>query len=228
MAMRPSTRIQIILCFALIPSFALAIGEAESEDGNYSIEAIGSGRVTGAALHFPDIPELFPVQDEWLLAAVARLILEGDLGPRMDYEVNFYTDLSRVPPAYLGGAFATAGSFESPYRYKYLKWDFWEDGSAGGQLGPTGGYLYAADLAGAAGGALLAGLLVLPLYGVVKTLLLLVLLMAGCLIAIIRRPSTWVPSPILRTRYRSVTTCRCAWCSPHRPTCAGSPSTLFT
>jgi spermidine synthase len=53
----------------------------------------------------------------------------------------------------------------------------------------TGGYLYAIDLLGAAGGALLAGLLLLPLYGVPNTLMLLSLLSAICLAALLRRPT---------------------------------------
>jgi spermidine synthase len=53
----------------------------------------------------------------------------------------------------------------------------------------TGGYLYAIDLLGAAIGALLAGLLLLPLYGVPNTLILLSLLSAICLVALLRRPS---------------------------------------
>jgi hypothetical protein len=132
---RPYICVIYFMALFLASAAGWAIGEAESEDGDYSVEAIGSGRITGAALRFPDIPDLFPVEDEWLLAAVARLIIEGKLGPRMDYEVNFYTEISRVPSGFLGGAFATAGSFESPYRYKHLSWDFWEDGSGAGRLG---------------------------------------------------------------------------------------------
>ncbi|MCP4604803.1 MAG: hypothetical protein GY847_30500 [Proteobacteria bacterium] len=124
-----------LIAILIAPSIALAIVEAESDSGDYSIEAIGSSRLTGAFLHYPDVPELFPNGDDGLAAGVIRLILEGNLGSLMDYEVNFYTDLSQVPSAQLGGAFATAGSFGSPYRYKHLSWDFWKDGSVGGQLG---------------------------------------------------------------------------------------------
>lgn len=59
----------------------------------------------------------------------------------------------------------------------------------GARLEPTGGYLYALDLTGAATGALVAGLFVLPLYGVSSTLVLLSLLSLFCLGAILRRPA---------------------------------------
>jgi spermidine synthase len=60
---------------------------------------------------------------------------------------------------------------------------------AGARLERTGGYLYAVDLAGAAGGALAAGLFVLPLYGVSSTLVLLSAMSLVCLLAILRRPA---------------------------------------
>jgi spermidine synthase len=60
--------------------------------------------------------------------------------------------------------------------------------AAGARLERTGGYLYAVDLAGAAGGALAAGLLILPLYGVTSTLILLSVASLVCLLAILRRP----------------------------------------
>jgi hypothetical protein len=60
--------------------------------------------------------------------------------------------------------------------------------AAGARLDRTGGYLYAVDLAGAAAGALAAGLFVLPLYGVSSTLVLLSGASLVCLLAILRRP----------------------------------------
>jgi spermidine synthase len=60
--------------------------------------------------------------------------------------------------------------------------------AAGARLERTGGYLYAVDLAGAAGGAFAAGLFVLPLYGVSSTLILLSVMSSACLLAILRRP----------------------------------------
>jgi len=59
---------------------------------------------------------------------------------------------------------------------------------AGARLERAGGYLYAVDLAGAAAGALVAGLFVLPLYGVSSTLVLLSLVSLVCLVALLRRP----------------------------------------
>jgi hypothetical protein len=123
------------LLFAIIPVKSLAIGEARSEDGDYSIEAIGMGRLTGAYMHFPNEPILYPNGDDGLAAMVLRLILEGDLGSFVDYEANFFTDISRVPPLGLQGAFATAGSTQSRYRYEHLSWRYWEDGAIEGQMG---------------------------------------------------------------------------------------------
>jgi spermidine synthase len=60
--------------------------------------------------------------------------------------------------------------------------------AAGARLDRAGGYLYAVDLAGAAGGAFAAGLILLPLYGVSSTLILLSGASAVCLLAILRRP----------------------------------------
>jgi spermidine synthase len=60
--------------------------------------------------------------------------------------------------------------------------------AAGARLERTGGYLYAVDLAGAAGGALATGLFVLPLYGVSSTLILLSVMSGVCLLIILRRP----------------------------------------
>lgn len=60
--------------------------------------------------------------------------------------------------------------------------------AAGARLDRAGGYLYAVDLAGAAGGAFAAGLFVLPLYGISSTLILLSGASAVCLLAILRRP----------------------------------------
>ncbi len=125
----------IAAIFLVFPLAAVAIGEAESEDGEYSIEAIGSARLTGGYLRMPDVPEFFPERDEGIITAVVRLILEGDLGEHMDYEINLFSDFSRVPPAFLGGTFASAGSLESPYRYQHLSWDYSGGGEVNGKLG---------------------------------------------------------------------------------------------
>lgn len=60
--------------------------------------------------------------------------------------------------------------------------------AAGARLERTGGYLYAVDLAGAAGGAFVAGLFLLPLYGVASSLLLLSATSMVCLVALLRGP----------------------------------------
>ena len=62
-------------------------------------------------------------------------------------------------------------------------------GAAGAQLRRSGGVLYAVDLIGSAAGALVAGLLVLPLYGVSKTLILLSAASLVGLVAILRNPT---------------------------------------
>jgi hypothetical protein len=130
-----SLLVWVAAIWMVAPGTSLAIGKAVSEDGEYSLEAIGSGRLTGAYLHMPDLPTLFPDGDDAFVAAVIRLILEGELGPFVDYEVNLYTDLSRVPLAGLGSSFVTAGSMLSPYRTTYLDAEFWEDGTVNGKLG---------------------------------------------------------------------------------------------
>lgn len=121
------------LAWLLAPAPAHAIGSAD-KDG-YSIEAIGNVRLLGAYLHYPDEEEFFPGGDDGLAGAVTRLIIEGDLGPYFDYETNLYMEFNRMPGIALGGAFATAGTFRSPYRTTYLSWDFWDSGSVTGQMG---------------------------------------------------------------------------------------------
>jgi hypothetical protein len=129
-------RLHALLAAALVagcPAPVLAIGSAEK--GDTSIEAIGAMRLTSAYLHYPDEPLFFPPGDEGLVAGVTRLILDGGLGAYLDYEANLYADLSYTPESLLGGTFATAGSFETPYRTTYLSWDFWQSGGMSGQLG---------------------------------------------------------------------------------------------
>jgi spermidine synthase len=59
--------------------------------------------------------------------------------------------------------------------------------AAGARSEQAGGWLYALDLLGAAGGALAVSLLVLPLYGVSGTLLVLGAASLVCLLAVLRR-----------------------------------------
>jgi hypothetical protein len=117
------------------PSPAIAFYEAESGDGARSVEAVGSLRLTGAYLDAPDLPVLYANEKDWLASGVGRLILDGTLSPEIDFEVNAFLEVSRLPPLSLEGTFATAGSVSSPYRTPYLTWDFWEEDEGRGQLG---------------------------------------------------------------------------------------------
>jgi hypothetical protein len=123
----------LLLLFTLAPGSALAFCEIESEC--CPAEAIGSLRLTGAYLHYPEARGFFPPGDDGLLAGVTRLMVDGDLGEPAGYELNLYADLARVPEATLGGAFATVGAFRSPYRYSNLSWEIWQDGAIDGEAG---------------------------------------------------------------------------------------------
>ncbi len=117
----------------VVPAPALAFAGAESEC--CSIEAVGNLRLLGAFLVYPDVEGVYPEQDDALVASVGRLVLDGRLGERVDYEVNLFNDLSRMPELQLGGAFATAGSFRTPYRYGNLSWQYWRSGTVEGEAG---------------------------------------------------------------------------------------------
>ncbi|MFH1435434.1 MAG: hypothetical protein ABIJ56_06930 [Pseudomonadota bacterium] len=126
-----------VLLFLLAPLPARALGSAEK--GDCSIEAVAAERLTASYLRFPDEPLIYVDREDALLASVTRLLLEGDLSTYVDYEINLYADLSRAPAtmamAAAGGAFATAGSFQTPYRTTYLSWDFIEEDKLNGRLG---------------------------------------------------------------------------------------------
>ena len=135
MSLRVVHSLLLVLC-SLFVLTKPAQGFYETESGEYSIEALGAVRLTSAFIKFPDIPLLYSSGDDGLAAGVARLLLSGDLGQRVKYEVNLHGELARSPAMMMGGgAFATAGSFVSPYRNRYLSWDYWEDGTVKGQLG---------------------------------------------------------------------------------------------
>lgn len=121
----------------LLSEPASAIGSAENEEGDISFEAIGSQRLTGAYLYYREMPAPLPQESDGLLGSVSRLVLTGDLGWTWSYEANLFLDLSRLPTGLVGGAFASAGSYEgvSPYRTEYLSWRFWEDGTIRGTMG---------------------------------------------------------------------------------------------
>jgi len=110
--------------------------EAEDEGETFGDIFAGSMRLTGAFLHFDDVPELFPAGDDALLASVFRVIAKRDLSDNFGVEMNYFLDLSRTPGAgATAGAFATAGSAGSAYRSPYLQWQFWDDGSMAGNVG---------------------------------------------------------------------------------------------
>lgn len=117
-----------------------AIGQVELGDGQYTMEAIGSGRLTGAFFHYPNGENAFPEEDDGLGAGVLRLILEGALGGHLNYEVNLYSTLAHSGRASsgagdMGSAFARAGSSVSCYRYPHLSLAYWEDGYIAGDVG---------------------------------------------------------------------------------------------
>ena len=131
-----SAPVLLVLLAALsFPSPAPAFYEAESADGSRSVEAVGSLRLTGAYLDAPDLPVFYANERDWLAAGVGRLILDGALTPKIDFECNAFLEVSRLPPLSVDGTFATAGSVRSPYRTPYLTWDFWEEDEGRGQLG---------------------------------------------------------------------------------------------
>lgn len=134
----PRGSLALLGLLLVAPGGAWALGSAEK--GDRSITATGAVRVLAGFLHFADQPLLFPSGDDGLAAGEARVILDGGLLRGLDYEAHLYAGLSRQPgfaglSGLTGGAFATASSFDSPYRTRYLSWDYWRGGSVGGQLG---------------------------------------------------------------------------------------------
>jgi hypothetical protein len=124
------------LTFLLATATTQAFVEADND--NASIEAIGSIDLIGAYLHYPevnnDLGEDIFGDDDGLGSGVFRILLDGNIYD-VDYELNFYNDLSRVPISFTKGSFDTVSSFYSPYRTSYLSWTYWEDGPVTGQLG---------------------------------------------------------------------------------------------
>jgi len=112
---------------------ARAIGELSG--GSFSLDATGSVRLTEAVLSFPDEAAALGQEDAGLGAAVARLLAQGGISERLDYELNLFVDLAWAPSPSIGGALATVAAFRSPYRNRHLKWDFVEEGRGHGQLG---------------------------------------------------------------------------------------------
>ncbi|MEM6989910.1 MAG: hypothetical protein AAF721_05420 [Myxococcota bacterium] len=117
------------------PDIAPTLGE-EDDGETFGDIFTGSMRLTGAFLHFDDVPELFPDGDDALLASVFRVIAKRDVGKHFGVELNYFLDLSRSPGGgAAAGAFTTAGSAGSVYRSPYLQYRFWQDGSMSGSFG---------------------------------------------------------------------------------------------
>ena len=118
-----SLRTFVLVSFlATVSSTALSLGIVENEDGDYSLEATGSARITGVYLINPDIGEIYSRRNDGLGNGVLRLMLDGDLGQYMTFHVNSFAGFSRQP-LLDGGSFSNAGSSQTPYRTEYLSWN---------------------------------------------------------------------------------------------------------
>ena len=102
-----------------------------------------------------------------------------------------------LSPAATAGLFSVASLLAGVLGGAHFSLAALATAATGGRLARAGGLLYAADLAGAALGALAAGLLLLPFYGVRSTLVALSLASLACLLAILRRPR---PDPLASCR----------------------------
>lgn len=124
----------IPLALSLLAGDARAIGGAKGEDA--SINAVGQVWLLGAYYHAWPMPPPVPTPpDDGIGAGVLRLILDGDLPRRTNYEANLYLDLSRGPASLGANTFQSASSFATPYRTRYLAWTFWRTGSVTGEMG---------------------------------------------------------------------------------------------
>lgn len=141
MARRAAALLAVLCVLAVLAAAPRAHALGSAESGDLSLNATGSVRLLAGFLHYPDEPAVYPSGDDGLAAGVVRLVLDGGLTRGVDYEVNVFSDLSRLPSLARGGgllaagSFSTAGSFESPYRTPYLAWSYWRSGSTTGQLG---------------------------------------------------------------------------------------------
>ncbi len=118
-----SLRTFVLVSFlATVSSTALSLGIVENENGDFSLEATGSARITGVYLINPDIGEIYSRRNDGLGNGVLRLMLDGDLGQHMTFHVNSFAGFSRQP-LLDGGSFSDAGSSQTPYRTEYLSWN---------------------------------------------------------------------------------------------------------
>ncbi len=122
-----------LLALVVCARSAHAIGSAEGHDA--SITAVGNVWLIAGYFHSWSLPApLQPPPDDGVAAGVLRLILDGDLPKKIGYEANFYFELERGPTSLGANTFATASSFNTPYRTPYLGWTFWNSGSVQGQV----------------------------------------------------------------------------------------------
>jgi hypothetical protein len=123
----------LALLLALPARDARAIGSAKGDDA--SITAVGNAWLLTAYYHNWSLRQPLPTPpDDGIAAGVLRLLLDGDLPWKVNYEANFYFELSRGPTALGANTFLTAASFNTPYRTQYLAWSFWTNGSIDGQM----------------------------------------------------------------------------------------------
>lgn len=94
----------------------------------------GSFRIVGSFLRQRADARTQGAKDDALLAVVGRVIVRDEWASGVDAELNVFIDLSRAPDA-LGGTFATAGSFRTPYRASALTFDLWQRDSITGITG---------------------------------------------------------------------------------------------
>jgi hypothetical protein len=126
-------RAVVVTLVLLVGARASAIGSAKGDDA--SITAVGNAWLLMAYYHSWSLrPPLVPPPDDGIAAGVLRLLLDGDLPKQIGYEANFYFELSRGPTALGANTFLTASSFTTPYRTRYLAWNFWTSGSVSGQM----------------------------------------------------------------------------------------------
>lgn len=108
---------------------------AKAERSSVDDIMAGSLRLTGAFIHFDDVPELYPNGDDGIFLGVARMMIDHSWA-RTKLEINVFADLQRsVPNAGSAGAFTSAGATESAYRHAYLTVPYWQDGSIRGRAG---------------------------------------------------------------------------------------------
>jgi hypothetical protein len=123
------------LCIVVAPARLSAIEEWENEEGSLYLSLAGAERLNGVFFHVPELENLYPEGDDGMAASVTRLLFDGMAGDHIKFEINLFNDISSAPVSTRNSAFSTAGSFESPYRNRYLVGTFWEDGAVSGRAG---------------------------------------------------------------------------------------------